>query len=143
MYKNSSAPLNNTALWHYLGTKHLDFRCENNSNPGVLIKEIWYYIFVNQGFFKSFFSTMSVCMCVSPKLVITIHMKWNCISQSNKCYNFRSLYVTLAVDNMDGCILNNKTCHYEWILRWYRWCCCNGSSYYKNSDFKTWIWAAR
>ena len=25
MYINSSAPLNNTALWYYLGTKHLDF----------------------------------------------------------------------------------------------------------------------
>ena len=34
MYKNSSAPLNNTALWHYLGTKYLDFRHENNSTPG-------------------------------------------------------------------------------------------------------------
>ena len=34
MYKNSSAPLNNTALWHYLGTKHLDFRHENNRTPG-------------------------------------------------------------------------------------------------------------
>ena len=39
MYK-IVAPLNNTALWHYLGTKHLDFRRENNSTPGVLIKEI-------------------------------------------------------------------------------------------------------
>ena len=28
MYKHSSAPSNNTALWHYLGTKHLDFNCE-------------------------------------------------------------------------------------------------------------------
>ena len=40
MYKTSSAPLNNTTLWHCLGTEHLDFRCENNSTPGVLIKEI-------------------------------------------------------------------------------------------------------
>ena len=37
MYKNSSAPSNNTALWHYLGTKHLDFRHKNNR---VLIKEM-------------------------------------------------------------------------------------------------------
>ena len=29
-------------MWHYLGTKYLDFRRENNSTPGVLIKEIWY-----------------------------------------------------------------------------------------------------
>ena len=42
MYKNSNAPSNNTALWHYLGTKYLDFRSKNNSTPGVLIKEIWY-----------------------------------------------------------------------------------------------------
>ena len=42
MYKNSSAPLNNTALWHYLGKKHLEFRHENNSTPGILIKEIRY-----------------------------------------------------------------------------------------------------
>ena len=41
MHKNSSAPSNNAALWHYLGTKQLDFRQENNSTPGVLIKEIW------------------------------------------------------------------------------------------------------
>ena len=34
MYKNSTAPLNNTALWHYLGTKRLDFRRENNITPG-------------------------------------------------------------------------------------------------------------
>ena len=40
MYKNSSTPLNDTALWHYLGTKRLDFRHENNSTPGVLIEEI-------------------------------------------------------------------------------------------------------
>ena len=33
MYKNSSAPLNNTALWHYLSTKQLDFRRENNNTP--------------------------------------------------------------------------------------------------------------
>ena len=42
VYKNSSALSNNTATWHYLGTKHLDFRHENNSTPGVLIKEIQY-----------------------------------------------------------------------------------------------------
>ena len=33
--------MNNTALWHYLGTKCLDFRHENNSTLGVLIEEIW------------------------------------------------------------------------------------------------------
>ena len=42
MYKNSSAPSNNAALWHYLGTKCLDHRYENNSTPEVLIKEVWY-----------------------------------------------------------------------------------------------------
>ena len=42
MSKNSSTPWNNTALWHYLGTKHLGFEHENNSTPGVLIKEIRY-----------------------------------------------------------------------------------------------------
>ena len=41
MHKNSSAPSNNTALWHYLGTKHLDYRRENNSTSAVLIEEIW------------------------------------------------------------------------------------------------------
>ena len=40
--KNNSASSINTTLWHYLGTKHLDFRRENNGIPGVLIKEIWY-----------------------------------------------------------------------------------------------------
>ena len=40
MHKNSSTPSSNIALWHYLGTKHLDYRHENNSTPGVLIKEI-------------------------------------------------------------------------------------------------------
>ena len=38
MHKNSSTPLNNTALWDYLSTKHLDFKHENNSTPGVLIE---------------------------------------------------------------------------------------------------------
>ena len=42
MCKNSSAPLINATLWHYLGTYNLDFRRENNSTPGVLIEEIWY-----------------------------------------------------------------------------------------------------
>ena len=42
MYKNSNIPSNNTTLWQYLGTKHLDFRRENNSTPGVLIKKILY-----------------------------------------------------------------------------------------------------
>ena len=42
MYTNSSAPLSNTVLWHYLGTKHLDFRCENDRTPAVLIEEIRY-----------------------------------------------------------------------------------------------------
>ena len=45
MYKNSSIPSNNTALWYYLGTKQLDLRCESNSTPGVLIEEIWYLLF--------------------------------------------------------------------------------------------------
>ena len=42
MYKNSNTPLNNTTLWYYVGAKHLNFRYEDNSIPGVLIKEIWY-----------------------------------------------------------------------------------------------------
>ena len=37
MHKNSSTLLNNTTLWYYLGTKHLDSRCENNRTPGVAI----------------------------------------------------------------------------------------------------------
>ena len=40
MYKNKSTPSNNITLWHHLGTKRLDYRHENNSTPGVLIKEI-------------------------------------------------------------------------------------------------------
>ena len=28
MYKNSNTLSNNTALWHYFGAKHLDFRHE-------------------------------------------------------------------------------------------------------------------
>ena len=40
MHENSSAPSNNIALWHCLGTKYLGFRHESNSTPGVLIKEI-------------------------------------------------------------------------------------------------------
>ena len=46
MYNNSNAPSNNTTLWHYLGTKHLDFRRdfrrEDDSTRGVLIEEIRY-----------------------------------------------------------------------------------------------------
>ena len=42
--KSSSAPLINAALWHYLGTYNLDFRCENNSTPGILIEEIQYLL---------------------------------------------------------------------------------------------------
>ena len=42
IYTNSSTPSNNTALWHYLGTKQWDFRCENNNTPRVFIEEIQY-----------------------------------------------------------------------------------------------------
>ena len=42
MYRNNSAPLNYTTLWHYLGTEHLDFKHENSSIPGVLIEELLY-----------------------------------------------------------------------------------------------------
>ena len=42
MNKNSSVPSNNTTLSHYLGTKHFDFRHENNSTSGVLIEEMQY-----------------------------------------------------------------------------------------------------
>ena len=42
MYKYSSVPSNNTALWHYLDTKYLNFRHENNSTPGLLVEEIRY-----------------------------------------------------------------------------------------------------
>ena len=45
MYKNSNAPSNNTGLWYYFGTKHLDFRHENNSTPGVLIEELQQFSF--------------------------------------------------------------------------------------------------
>ena len=44
MYKNSTAPSNNITLWQYLGTKHLDFRYENNNTSGVLIKKILYIL---------------------------------------------------------------------------------------------------
>ena len=40
MHKNSSTSSNTTTLTHYLGTKHLDYRDENNSTLGVIIKEI-------------------------------------------------------------------------------------------------------
>ena len=46
MYKNS-APLKYTALWHYLGTKSLDFRCENNNTPRVIIEEIRYLYYMH------------------------------------------------------------------------------------------------
>ena len=47
MCKNSSTPLINAALWHYLGTYNLDFRRENNSTPGVLIEEIQYMMHIH------------------------------------------------------------------------------------------------
>ena len=41
MHTNSSAPLNNTALWYYLGTKHLNLGIKIIvATPGVLIEEI-------------------------------------------------------------------------------------------------------
>ena len=40
MYKNSSTPLNNTTLWDYLGTTHLDFGVKIIVPQGVLIKKI-------------------------------------------------------------------------------------------------------
>ena len=42
MYQNCSTSSNNIALWYYVGTKCSDYRRENNSTLGVLIKEIWY-----------------------------------------------------------------------------------------------------
>ena len=39
MYKNSNTLLGNIALWHYLDTEHLDFRCENNGTPRVAINQ--------------------------------------------------------------------------------------------------------
>ena len=36
MHKNNSASLNNTTMWHYLGTNHLDSRHKSNSTPRVL-----------------------------------------------------------------------------------------------------------
>ena len=37
--KNKKLLLNNSALRHYLSTKHLDFSCEINITLGVLIKK--------------------------------------------------------------------------------------------------------
>ena len=45
MRKNSTAPLNNTTPWHYLDTKRLDFRCENNSTPGRKYS-VYIYIYI-------------------------------------------------------------------------------------------------
>ena len=40
-------------------------------------------------FLKCFCSwSQSVCVSPSPRLSLTTHVKWNCISQLNKCYNF-------------------------------------------------------
>ena len=61
MYKNSSTLLINSALWHYLCTKHWDFRHENNSTPEVLIEEILYGMhikLVNTDMTKSL-----ICIC--------------------------------------------------------------------------------
>ena len=55
------------------------------------------------------FVCMHVCMCpcLSSGLLITTYVKWICINQLNKCYNFQSLYITL----MNGCCLSNKAYH--------------------------------
>ena len=67
MYKNSSAPSNNTELWHYLDTKHLDFWPENNGTPGVLIEEIRYLTFcVSYKSSVNFIEVPIVC-CTSYK----------------------------------------------------------------------------
>ena len=44
MFMNSNAPSNITTLWYYLWPNHFDFRHENNSTSGVLIKKIWYLV---------------------------------------------------------------------------------------------------
>ena len=44
MYENISTPPNNAAPWHYLGTKQLNFRHENDSTLGVpftTVDAIW------------------------------------------------------------------------------------------------------
>ena len=49
MHKNSTAPSNSIALWQYLDTKHWDFRCDGNSTPGILIKDVQYADSLHKG----------------------------------------------------------------------------------------------
>ena len=46
------------------------------------------------------------CACLSPRLLITIHVKWSLNQASPTAFQF--LYVTLAVDITDGQGLSNE-----------------------------------
>ena len=90
MCKNSSAPSINAALWHYLGTYNLDFRCENNSTPGVLIEEIRY---------ESCYILLRVCNDVHHMNTIAKH----------KHLNFMPLYSSVLVINILILVINRCT----------------------------------
>ena len=66
----------NTALWYYLVTKHLGFRHENNSTPGVLIKVIW-------------------CVCVSVCVRACMHVQCTYICTYNICRVIARVHIIL------------------------------------------------
>ena len=61
------------ALWHYLGTYNLDFRCENNSTPGILIEEIRY------GYLAMWLISLQILQFLNIPLYRTIPLLMDCL----------------------------------------------------------------
>ena len=53
-----------------------------------------------------------VCVCLPLRALITSHVKGMCNNQIRQFYGFLFLYMTLAVDKLNGCGLRN-TVHRE------------------------------
>ena len=60
---------------------------------------------------------MRVRVCPPPRALITIHMKGTYNNWLNQFYSFPFLYMTLAIDKLDGGGLNNTACHEKWQRR--------------------------
>ena len=109
MHKNSSTSSNNTAPRHYLHMKHLHFKHDNNSTPGVLIEEIW--------------KLMNVASCLNQTIMTICGTmgKWMCVYMRTKGIYISSLWEIMIKHNCWWHIIHSYTqklyaCMYTLIL---------------------------
>ena len=88
------------------------FRFLNNKmfKPGAWGQRMCMPSFLKSFLFTSVCLCMCVCVCLSPRTLITCHMKHMHNNQIKQFYGFSISYMVLAIDKLNGHGLSNNAC---------------------------------